>query len=192
LIDQARTEATRLITALRPYLERGIPLVGIEPACLLTLRDEYTGLFSSTELRGLDKMALLLEEYLVRHQSSLSLNLGPLPVNHAALHCHCHQKAFATAGDVETVLGWIPDLQVDPIASSCCGMAGDFGQWAQTYGVSMAMGELSLLPAVRDLPAESAIVAGGTSCRQQISHGSGRTAVHYVQLLQSALAAGSK
>ena len=192
LIDQARTEATRLITALRPYLERGIPLVGIEPACLLTLRDEYTGLFSSTELRGLDKMALLLEEYLVRHQSSLSLNLGPLPVNHAALHCHCHQKAFATAGDVETVLGWIPDLQVDPIASSCCGMAGDFGQWAQTYGVSMAMGELSLLPAVRDLTAESAIVAGGTSCRQQISHGSGRVAVHYVQLLQSALAAGSK
>ena len=71
-------------------------------------------------------------------------------------------------------------------------MAGDFGQWAQTYAVSMAMGELSLLPAVRDLPAESAIVAGGTSCRQQISHGSGRTAVHYVQLLQSALAAGSK
>ncbi len=192
LIDQARTEATRLITALRPYLERGIPLVGIEPACLLTLRDEYTGLFSSTELRGLDEMALLLEEYLVRYQSSLSLNLGPLPVNHAALHCHCHQKAFATAGDVETVLGWIPDLQVDPIASSCCGMAGDFGQWAQTYGVSMAMGELSLLPAVRDLPAESAIVAGGTSCRQQISHGSGRTAVHYVQLLQSALAARSK
>jgi FAD/FMN-containing dehydrogenase/Fe-S oxidoreductase len=189
LIDQARTEATRLIKALRPYLDRGIPLVGLEPACLLTLRDEYKDLFPSSEAEGLDEMALLLEEYLVRNHTSLSLDFGPSPISHAALHCHCHQKAFDTAVDVETVLGWIPDLQVDPIASSCCGMAGDFGQWAQTYAVSMNMAELSLLPAVRNLAPESAVVAGGTSCRQQIRHGTGRDAIHFVQLLRGALTA---
>ena len=187
LIDQARYEASRLIRALRPYLDRGIPLVGLEPACLLTLRDEYKDLFPAGEAEGLDGMALLLEEYLVKNRTSLSLEFGSSPVSHAALHCHCHQKAFATAGDVETVLGWVPDLQVDPIASSCCGMAGDFGQWAQTYAVSMTMGELSLLPAVRDLALESTVVAGGTSCRQQIRHGTGRDAIHFVQLLRGAL-----
>jgi Fe-S oxidoreductase len=187
LIDEARHEARRLLMALKPFIDQGIPLVGLEPACILTLRDEYDVLLPSSETKGLKNMAFLLEEYLVQQSADLSLNLAPTQYKQAALHCHCHQKAFATAKDVETVLNWIPELTVNPITSSCCGMAGDFGQWAKTYDVSMAMAELSLLPAVRALDPNAAVVGGGTSCRQQIHDGTGRDAVHFVQLLYQSM-----
>ena len=187
LIDEARHEAQRLLTAVKPFIDQGVPLVGLEPSCLLTLRDEYDVLLPPSETKGLNNMVFLLEEYLVQQSADLSLNLGPTPYKRAALHCHCHQKAFATAKDVETVLNWIPELTVNPITSSCCGMAGDFGQWAKTYGVSMAMAELSLLPALRKLDPNAAVVGGGTSCRQQIHNGTGRDAVHFVQLLYQSM-----
>ena len=150
-------------------------------------RDEYDVLLPASETKGLKNRVFLLEEYLVQQSADLSLNLGPTQYKQAALHCHCHQKAFATAKDVETVLNWIPELTVNPITSSCCGMAGDFGQWAKTYDVSMAMAELSLLPALRTLDPNAAVVGGGTSCRQQINHGTGRDAVHFVQLLHQSM-----
>ncbi|MDP7064330.1 MAG: hypothetical protein QGH08_04725, partial [Arenicellales bacterium] len=187
LIDEARHEARRLLMALKPFINQGIPLVGLEPACILTLRDEYDVLLSASETKGLTDMTFLLEEYLVKQSAVLSLNLGPIPYKQAALHCHCHQKAFATAKDVETVLNWIPELTVNPINSSCCGMAGDFGQWAKTHEVSMAMAELSLLPALRTLGPDAAVVGGGTSCRQQIHNGTDRDAVHFVQLLYQSM-----
>ena len=187
LIDEARHEAQRLLTAVKPFIDQGVPLVGLEPSCLLTLRDEYDVLLPPSETKGLNNMVFLLEEYLVQQSADLSLNLGPTLYKQAALHCHCHQKAFATAKDVETVLNWIPELTVNPITSSCCGMAGDFGQWAKTYGVSMAMAELSLLPALRKLDPNAAVVGGGTSCRQQIHNGTGRDAVHFVQLLYQSM-----
>ena len=187
LIDEARHEARRLLKAVKPFIDQGIPLVGLEPSCLLTLRDEYDVLLPPSETKGLKNMSFLLEEYLVQKSADLSLNLGPTQYKQAALHCHCHQKAFATAKDVETVLNWIPDLTVNPITSSCCGMAGDFGHWAKTYNVSMAMAELSLLPALRTLEPNTAVVGGGTSCRQQISHGTDHDAVHFVQLLYQSM-----
>ncbi|MEC7790995.1 MAG: FAD-linked oxidase C-terminal domain-containing protein, partial [Pseudomonadota bacterium] len=187
LIDEARHEARRLLKAVKPFIDQGIPLIGLEPSCLLTLRDEYDVLLPPSETKGLKNMAFLLEEYLVQQSADLSLNLGPTQYKQAALHCHCHQKAFATAKDVETVLNWIPDLTVNPITSSCCGMAGDFGQWAKTHDVSMAMAELSLLPALRKVESNSAVVGGGTSCRQQISHGTNHDAVHFVQLLYQSM-----
>ena len=187
LIDEARHEARRLLKAVKPFIDQGIPLVGLEPSCLLTLRDEYDVLLPPSETKGLKNMSFLLEEYLVQKSADLSLNLGPTQYKQAALHCHCHQKAFATAKDVETVLNWIPDLTVNPITSSCCGMAGDFGHWAKTYNVSMAMAELSLLPALRTLEPNTAVVGGGTSCRQQISHGADHDAVHFVQLLYQSM-----
>jgi len=187
LIDEARHEARRLLKAVKPFIDQRVPLVGLEPSCLLTLRDEYDVLLPPSETKGLRNMVFLLEEYLVQQSADLSLNLGPTPYKQAALHCHCHQKAFATAKDVETVLNWIPELTVNPITSSCCGMAGDFGQWAKTYGVSMAMAELSLLPALRKLDPNAAVVGGGTSCRQQIHNGTGRDAVHFVQLLHQSM-----
>jgi Fe-S oxidoreductase len=100
---------------------------------------------------------------------------------------HCHQKAFAAFGAVTEVLGLVPDLAVEPVTSSCCGMAGSFGYGRETYEVSMRMAELSLLPAVRAAKADSLIVADGVSCRQQIAHGTGRTAHHAVRLLDAAL-----
>ena len=188
LIDEARHEARRLLLALKPFIEQKIPLVGLEPACILTLRDEYDVLLPASETKGLADMTFLLEEYLVKQSDVLSIRLEPTQYKQAALHCHCHQKAFATDHDVETVLNWIPELTVNPIASSCCGMAGDFGQWAKNYDVSMAMGELSLLPAVRVLDPNTVVVGGGTSCRQQIHDGTGRDAVHFVQLLYQSMA----
>ena len=103
------------------------------------------------------------------------------------MHGHCHQKAFDAFSPVETVLKMVPDLKVEPIESSCCGMAGSFGYNAETIDVSLAMGELSLLPAVRKADAGTLIVADGTSCRHQIHDGAGRDAIHVARVLAISL-----
>jgi Fe-S oxidoreductase len=105
----------------------------------------------------------------------------------ALVHGHCHQKAFDAFSPVETVLKFIPDLKVEPVVSSCCGMAGSFGYAADTIDVSLAMGELSLLSAVRKADAATIIVADGTSCRHQIHDGTGREAIHVARVLEKAL-----
>jgi Fe-S oxidoreductase len=132
---------------------------------------------------------MLFEEFLAAEAKAgtLSLALKPLPEKHAALHGHCHQKAFGVMGAVETVLRLIPGLSVEVVETSCCGMAGAFGLEAEHYDTSMAMAELTLLPSLRALPADTLIVADGTSCRHQIDHGIGRSAVHVAQLLDRAL-----
>jgi Fe-S oxidoreductase len=116
----------------------------------------------------------------------LKLPLAPL-AKRALLHGHCHQKAFAAMPAVETVLKLVPDLGVETIESSCCGMAGSFGYDAETIDVSLAMGELSLLPAVRNADADTILVADGTSCRHQIKDATGREAVHVARVLAGAL-----
>jgi Fe-S oxidoreductase len=103
------------------------------------------------------------------------------------LHGHCHQKAFDVVGDVQTVLGWIPQLKTSLIESSCCGMAGAFGYDKATIETSKAMGELSLLPAVRSAPVDTLIVADGTSCRHQIHDFADREALHVAQVLAMSL-----
>ena len=133
--------------------------------------------------------AVLFEEFLAREQRAgrLTLDLKPLPEKKALLHGHCHQKAFGAMSSVQEVLSLVPDLAVTPIESSCCGMAGSFGYEAEHYETSIAMAELSLLPAVRKADAETLVVADGTSCRHQIADGSGRQAVHVAQVLDRAL-----
>jgi Fe-S oxidoreductase len=106
----------------------------------------------------------------------------------AILHGHCHQKSFGAMAAVEGTLRLVPELQVETVESSCCGMAGGFGYRADTIEVSRAMGELSLLPAVRKAPHDALIVADGTSCRQQIRDGTGREAIHVARALTMALA----
>ena len=187
LLDEAKAEARRLLTVLAPYFERDIPLIGLEPSCLLTLRDEYAALLPNEVMGSMTDRALLLEEFLVRNLNRLHLDLQPMAIKHAALHGHCHQKAFATMDDLKACLDMIPELQTQVIQSSCCGMAGAFGQQAETYDLSMDMAELSLLPTVRELPVDCSVVASGTSCRQQIHHGSGRIAHHFVHLMQQSL-----
>jgi len=138
--------------------------------------------------------AFLFEEFLAREADAgrLNLTLGKLPENRAMVHGHCHQKAFAVMGSVEKVLGMIPDLKVEVIETSCCGMAGAFGYQADNQDISMKMAEAALLPAVRDAGAETVIVADGTSCRHQIADGAGRDAVHVARVLADALKAGEE
>jgi Fe-S oxidoreductase len=133
--------------------------------------------------------ALLLEEFLAAEHAAgrLDLPLAPLPEKRALLHGHCHQKAFDGMGAVETVLGLIPELDVETVASSCCGMAGAFGYEAEHYDVSMKMAERDLLPAVRATPEDTLVVADGTSCRHQIADGANRQAAHVARVLANAL-----
>ena len=192
LVDQARTEARRAVAALVPYATANIPIVGLEPSCILTFRDEITALGLGDDARTVAAQALLFEEFIAsRHAAgTLSLQLAPQDKK-ALLHGHCHQKAFDLMGAVETTLRLVPGLDVETIESSCCGMAGAFGYQAETVAVSKAMGELSLLPAVRTASADTLIVADGTSCRHQIADGSRRHALHVAEVLAMSLKAGS-
>ena len=190
LVDEAKREARRTIAALRPYVEKGIPVIGLEPSCLLTLRDEFTAMLPGEATDALAGRARLFEEFLADEakENRLDLSLKPLPARQALLHGHCHQKAFAGMGAVEKALGLVPDLKVRTVASSCCGMAGAFGYDAGNYDVSLKMAELSLLPAIRESAADTLLVADGTSCRHQIADGAGRQAVHVARVLEQALA----
>jgi Fe-S oxidoreductase len=189
-VDQAKREMERTLAALAPYLMRGVPVIGLEPSCLLSFRDELPALIKGEAVDALAGQALLLEEFLAREQTEgrLKLPLGALHKK-ALLHGHCHQKAFDTMGAVESVLKLIPQLAVETVESSCCGMAGSFGYDASTIDVSLKMGELSLLPAVRKAPGDALIVADGTSCRHQIRDGAERDAVHVACVLAMSIAA---
>ncbi len=189
-VDQAKQEARRSIDALLPFVARGIPVVGLEPSCLLTMRDEFLAYGFGEEARLLSGAAMLFEEFIAREAKAgrLKLKLKALPQSTALLHGHCHQKAFDAVKPVQAVLGLIPGLDVKLIESSCCGMAGSFGYEAKHYEVSMKMGELALLPAVRQAGPDTLIVADGTSCRHQILDGAGREALHVARVLEAALA----
>jgi FAD/FMN-containing dehydrogenase/Fe-S oxidoreductase len=188
LVDEARVELTRLVEALGPYAERGVPIVGIEPSCLLTLRDELAVVVRAPSVPAIARQAMLLEELLVAEsrRGTLALPLAGGPRT-AYLHGHCHQKALGAMPDVVAALRLVPGLTVQVIESSCCGMAGAFGYEAEHHDISMRMAERSLLPAVRAAPADALVVADGTSCRHQIADGAGRTAVHVARVLASAL-----
>ena len=179
LIDEARREAERCVTAFAPFLERATPFVGLEPSCMLGFRDEIPSLVKREDARRLAANALLFEEFLAREAKAGALKLALAPVaKRALLHGHCHQKAFAAMGAVEAVLRLVPDLAVETVDSSCCGMAGAFGYCADTYDASIEMAELSLLPAVRHADPATFVVADGTSCRHQIKDGTERRAIH--------------
>ena len=193
-IDDARAEAWRLLEAVAPHVARGAAVVGLEPSCTLTLRDEFLALDLGEAAERVAASTYLIEEFLVREraQGKLSLALDALPQDRALVHAHCHQKAFDMAGTIVDVLRLVPDLAVEAIESSCCGMAGAFGYTTDHYEISMRMAEASLLPAVRNADQNTLIVADGTSCRHQIADGTRATgrreAVHAVQVLQRALA----
>jgi Fe-S oxidoreductase len=184
-VDEARTEAGRLIEAYLPYIERGARIVGLEPSCLLTLRDEMPAFMPGAGAKAIARAAFMIEEILASDLKSQRISLGLEDQNGriAHLHGHCHQKAADAMGAVEACLAAVPGLVVRPIESSCCGMAGSFGYQAETLDVSIAMAELSLLPVVREAGPDDLIVADGTSCRHQIADGAGREAQHVVRVL---------
>ena len=181
MVDRARAEAGRTLAALAG--DR--PVIGLEPSCLFTLKDEFPAMLPGAAADGLATRAMLLSEFLIAEKPSLPLR--PLAAT-AHVHGHCHQKSFGAFPAGLAALRLVPDLTVKPIAASCCGMAGAFGYQSETLAVSKAMAEAGLLPAVRAASADHLIVADGTSCRHQIADLSGRTAVHSVQVLARALA----
>ncbi|QGM98461.1 (Fe-S)-binding protein [Methylocystis parvus] len=190
MVEKARFEARRVLAAFQDAIAAKTPIVGLEPSCLLSLRDELYSLGLGPEVGDLGKQLYLFEEFLVReHQNNgLRLDLRALDLPKALLHGHCHQKAFGVMKATRKLLSWIPGFSYDIVESSCCGMAGSFGLEAEHYDASMRMAELSLLPAVRAAPEETPIIANGFSCRHQIEHGSGRQARHIALLIRDALA----
>ena len=190
LVEEAKHEARRLLDTFKTFVDQGIAIVGLEPSCLLSLRDEFLQYGYGDEAKRLADHAFLLEEFLVREKSAgqLTLKLKPIAsTTQALLHGHCHQKAFDALTPVQTVLSWIPGLSVNTIESSCCGMAGSFGYEAEHYQASMAMAELSLLPAIRTKTAGALVIADGTSCRHQIQDGASVHALHVARILEMAL-----
>jgi len=183
LADEAKRRARELLDAFQPFVDAGVAIVGLEPSCLLTLRDEFLAMGLGPRAEALAARAWLLEEFLAREAKAgrfaPALKPAAAPMR---VHGHCHQKAFGALPPVLEVLRLIPQADVAAIESSCCGMAGTFGFEAAHHGVSMAMAELALLPAVRAAPG-AIIVADGTSCRHQIADGARREALHVARVL---------
>ena len=187
LVAEARREIGRSLDALLPYVERGYPVIGLEPSCLLSFRDEALALLPGAAATRVAGSALLFEEFLAREAAAGRLALALKPVGaKAVLHGHCHQKSFRALAPVQAILALVPGLAVETIESSCCGMAGAFGYQAETYDTSLAMAELSLLPAVRAAP-DAIVIADGTSCRHQIHDGTKREALHVARVLAASL-----
>ncbi|MEX2048674.1 MAG: FAD-linked oxidase C-terminal domain-containing protein [Gemmatimonadota bacterium] len=209
MLDEAREEARRTVEALAPYARAGVAILGLEPSCLYTLRDEAPALLPGADAVVVAEHAVLLEEFLdrqwdagrelrlaatsgddddVSHGAATGRARGPAgPPRRVLVHGHCHQKAFGGTASTLRMLGRIPGHDVTLIDSSCCGMAGAFGYHAEHYDVSMRMGELALFPAVRGAPDDATIVADGTSCRAQIVDGTRRQALHAAVVLAEAL-----
>ncbi|HET7728614.1 MAG TPA: FAD-linked oxidase C-terminal domain-containing protein, partial [Usitatibacter sp.] len=185
MVEEARFEARRTMEALEPHLDAGTPIVGLEPSCLFTFRDEYGAMFPGDALAAKLAGAKLADEYLAAElrEGRIAPPWRKPSAETLRVHGHCHQKAFGTFEATLALLRSLPGAKVEAIESSCCGMAGSFGH--EHYDVAMKMGESSLLPAVRAAP-DATIVAAGTSCRQQIVHGTGRDARHpFVVLAES-------
>jgi FAD/FMN-containing dehydrogenase/Fe-S oxidoreductase len=191
-VASARAEMVRSLQALAPYLARGVPIVGLEPSCLLTFRDEIPAVLRSEDARRAAAHALLFEEFIAREAKAgrFAPRFAPIAAK-VLLHGHCHQKAFGAMGATEAALRLIPDLDLEIIESSCCGMAGAFGYQAETIAVSKAMAELSLLPAIRKVP-DAIVIADGTSCRHQIKDGTEREAIHVARLFAISLDAAKR
>ena len=188
LVDEARLEAQRLVDALMPYVEKGLPIIGLEPSCLLTLRDEIPGLLPGKDTEQLAEKAMMLEEYIAEQVDTEDFEM-PLksPANKVLLHGHCHQKAMGVMSSIEKTLSQLPDTEVEVVETSCCGMAGSFGYGTDTHEISLKMAEADLAPAVRQAEDDTLIVADGTSCRHQIADTTDRKPIHVARLLEIAL-----
>ncbi len=189
LVARARAAARETVDTLAPLAEAGVPIVGLEPSCILTLRDEYLYLLpDDPRARLVAEQALTLEELLARLQAEGQLHLEftdePREV---LLHGHCHQKSLVGTGPAVRALGLPPNYRVREIDSGCCGMAGSFGYEREHYYLSVKMAKRRLWPAVEAASDETLIVAPGFSCRQQIEHGTTKAPLHPAEVLRDAL-----
>ena len=183
MVDKAKASLDELINHLAPFAEKNIPIIGLEPSCLFTLKDEALVMGFGERAITVSKHAQLLEEFLAGKAKSGKLQLQLKPTTRPVLfHGHCHQKSFDAVTPAMELLRLIPNAEPRLIESSCCGMAGSFGYEAEHLEVSKQMAEASLLPAIRKAP-DSWVVADGTSCRHQIADGTKRDAVHIAKIL---------
>ncbi|WP_241674663.1 (Fe-S)-binding protein [Candidatus Methylobacter oryzae] len=186
MIDRARSEAARLLQALQPHIDAGRWVIGLEPSCILSLRDEYLQLGLGEAANKLAARVLLLEEFIAKEQTAKRWPLAfKAEGGRALVHGHCHQKAVGAMKAMRKVLKTVDGLDFELIESSCCGMAGHFGFEAEHYAASQAMAELALFPALRAEP-HAAIIANGFSCQQQIANGGFGKPEHIAKILYAA------
>jgi FAD/FMN-containing dehydrogenase/Fe-S oxidoreductase len=211
LLTEAKALAMQQLEWLAPYAQAGLPIVGLEPSCILTFRDEYPDLLDDPRADVLAKQSFLIDEFLMREIAGGRTKLPfsttddrPMTTDHSIattpgrrssvvgrqflLHGHCHQKSLVGTTHALALLHMIPGAQAREVDSGCCGMAGSFGYEAEHHAISQAIGERALFPAVRALAPTTEVVAMGTSCRQQIADGTGRRAQHLVEVLADAIA----
>ena len=186
MLGEAKAHAEWNVARLLPWVARGIAIVGLEPSCLLTLRDEYVDLLRTDEAREVARASFLLEEFLLRERArglTLPFQRG---TRRALLHGHCHQKALVGTAPTVAALTWA-GFEVTEVDSGCCGMAGSFGFEKEHYDISVSLGNRRLAPAVNGAPADTEVIAPGISCRQQIQHLTGRAAKHPAEALRDSL-----
>jgi Fe-S oxidoreductase len=188
LLDQGRMNARYNIDLLLPYAQQGIPILGLEPSCILTLREDYVDLVPGPESALVANHACTIDEFLYQlHQrGDLALTFTEAS-KRLLLHGHCHQKALVGTAPTLALLGLPAGYDVTEITSGCCGMAGSFGYEAEHYDISMKIGAQRLFPAVQAADAGVEVVANGISCRQQIQHATGRQPRHLVEVLWDAV-----
>ncbi|MEE8397305.1 MAG: heterodisulfide reductase-related iron-sulfur binding cluster, partial [bacterium] len=191
MLDEARKNALHNVELLKGYAARGIPIVGVEPSCLLTIREEYPSLIPGEETSRVAAQAVTIDEFLAglleRGLLAFAEPKNGRPRRQYLLHGHCHQKALVGTAPTLKVLNSLPGAEAHEIDAGCCGMAGSFGYEREHYAISMAIGEQRLFPAVRGAAKETVIVADGISCREQIAHGTKRKAKHLVEVVAEAM-----
>jgi Fe-S oxidoreductase len=192
MLEEARAHAIYNVNLLAPYAEQGIPIIGCEPSCILTLRDEYPDLVSDKRVETVAAHSFMIEEFLATLHGRGELHLAFTNIRrNLLLHGHCHQKALIGTGPSLAVLRLPPGFEVEEVDSGCCGMAGSFGFEQEHYDLSRAIGSRRLFPAVQaKLQATNGdfdVVAAGVSCRQQVEHFTGKRPKHLVEVLAEAL-----
>jgi Fe-S oxidoreductase len=184
LLDRAKKLLLEILDMLEVEIQAGIPIVVLEPSCASVFRDELVNLFPKNErAQKLSRQVFLLSEFLEKKAPHFVLPQLP---HKAVVHGHCHHKAVMKMNDEESVLRKM-GVDYHAPAAGCCGMAGSFGFEHEKYDVSVAVGELELLPAVRNAAAESLIIADGFSCREQIEQCTGRKPLHLAEVIQMAM-----
>ena len=187
LLDRAIENARANLAILGKAVNDGLPIVGLEPSCLLTFRDEYPDLFPGPDAQRVAENSFLLEEFLGPGKPHPNPSpLQPLP-RRALFHGHCHLKALVGTAPSLRLLRSIPKLEVQEVDSGCCGMAGSFGFEKEHYDISLALAERRIAPAVRALASDDIVIASGVSCRQQIAHTTGKHPLHPAEVMFRAL-----
>ena len=184
MLDRAKRLLLETLDALAEEIDAGIPLVVLEPSCAAVFRDELLNLFPNDQRgRQLSQQTYLLSEFLEKKAPDFT---PPKLPRRALVHGHCHHKSLMKMTDEESILRKM-DIAYESPAPGCCGMAGSFGFEKEKYGVSIAVGELELMPAVRQASPETLIIADGFSCREQIAQGSHRHSLHLAEVIQLAM-----